>query len=127
MPILYAQTSGVLKTNSATPADIPGLSFPLTRGVGEMATIILNVPNVYAEGNGAPAGKFFIGVNRKVLEPYASFSSGPGTPKSPSRVSATLVVAVELMDAPQEIIAMWSGVDGSTVVIESPATLSAIV
>ena len=77
MPILYAQTSGVLKTNSATSADIPGLSFPLTRGVGEMATIILNVPNVYAEGNGAPAGKFFIGVNRKVLDRTPRSAPGP--------------------------------------------------
>ena len=38
----------------------------------------------------------------------------------------TLIVSVPLAHAPQTIVGMWSGVRGSTAIIDTPATLSAI-
>jgi hypothetical protein len=47
-------------------------------------------------------------------------------PQSPGRIPTTLVLAVPLANKPQIVHGMWSGVRGSTVLIDSPATLSAI-
>jgi hypothetical protein len=44
----------------------------------------------------------------------------------PGRIPTTLVVAVPLTMKPQTVLAMWQNVRGSTVNIDSPATLSAI-
>ena len=38
----------------------------------------------------------------------------------------TLIISVPLANAPQAIVALWSGVRGSTAIIDTPATLSAI-
>jgi hypothetical protein len=38
----------------------------------------------------------------------------------------TLVAGVPLTNKPQTVTALWSGVRGSTVIIDSPATLSAV-
>ena len=46
--------------------------------------------------------------------------------RAPGRVPTTLVVGVPLAIQPQTIQAVWSGVRGSTVIIDTPATLTAI-
>jgi hypothetical protein len=45
---------------------------------------------------------------------------------STGRMPATLVVSIPLGTHKQTVMGMWSGVRGSTVIIDTPATLSAI-
>jgi hypothetical protein len=127
MPVLYAQTSGTQQTNSANWAPIPGLSLTLPEGVGDQVLVILNLPNPYATGNNFPGGNIGVAVNGVVSPNYACFTYGFQVPPSTNRMPTTLVVAVPLTTAPQTVQAMWSGVRGSTVIIDSPATLSVVV
>ncbi|GKQ52641.1 hypothetical protein [Bradyrhizobium sp. Ce-3] len=123
---LYAQTSGTLSTNSASFTPINGLSITLPEGVGITSIVILNVPFPYAEGNNTPGGSFGITVNGVMSGVVAGFTYNEGTPASFGRVPTTLVVGVPLGNAAQTVQAVWSGVRGSTVVIDTPATLTAI-
>lgn len=123
---LYAQTSGVLKTNSTTFVPIPGLSLQLPEGVGTSALIILNLPNPYALGDNFPGGIMGITVNGTLSPVQASFTYNEAVPAGTGRVPTTLVVSVPLGSAAQTVTAVWSGVAGATVVIDTPATLSAI-
>jgi hypothetical protein len=117
---LYAQTSGNQSTNSGSFVPIPGLSLTIPEGAGAAALIILNVPMPYATGNNNPGGNFGVSVNGSVSPVVAGF------PPSDGRVPTTLVVSIPLASKAQVIAAVWSGVRGSTVRIDSPATLSAI-
>jgi hypothetical protein len=56
-----------------------------------------------------------------------SFTYGIQAPPSFNRMPTTPVVAVPLTLTAQTVVALWSGVRGSTVIIDSPATLSAII
>jgi len=123
---LYAQSSGTHTTNSGSWSAIPGLTFTLPEGVGVNATIILNVPNPFAQGNEYPGGNFGIQVNGTVNPVYASFTYNEAKPQSTGRVPTTLVAAVPLTTGKQTVTAVWSGIRGSTVVIDSPATLTAL-
>lgn len=123
---MFAQTTGSLHTNSATPTAIPGLTFVLPEGNGPVAIIILNIPNPYAQGNNYPGGNFWIAVNGTVQAPYASFTYGVQVPPSTNRMPTTLVVGVPLTMKPQTIQAMWGGIRGSTVLLDSPATLTGL-
>jgi mannose-binding lectin len=81
----------------------------------------------YATGNNYPGGTFGISVNGTVSPVVASFTYNEQQPASTGRIPTTLVVAVPLSQAgPQTIQAVWYGVRGSTVIIDSPATLSAV-
>jgi len=125
---LYAQTSGTQKTNSSTFVPIPGLTLTIPEGVGSAALVTLNLPNPYANGNNFPGGFFGISVNGTVSPVVACFTSSDQTPpnQNTGRSPTTLVISVPLGNAPQTIAAVWSGVRGSTAIIDSPATLSAI-
>jgi len=123
---LYAQTSGTQSTNSASFVPIPGLSLTIPEGVGTSALIILNLPMPYAEGNDNPGATIGITVNGTLSGVVAGFTYNEQVPPSTGRVPTTLVVSVPLAGAPQAIVGVWSGVRGSTVVIDTPATLSAI-
>jgi len=126
--IISAQTSGTLSTNSGSWTPIPGLAIKLPRGVNDNVLLILNVPNPYASGNNFPGGNFAIQVDGKVLGPYASFTYNEQAPPSTGRIPTTLTTPVALnQDADLKVEAVWSGVRGSTVHIDSPATLTAIV
>jgi hypothetical protein len=57
----------------------------------------------------------------------ASFTYNEVNPPSTGRIPTTLVVPVPLTTTKQVIQGMWLGVRGSKVIIDSPATLSAIV
>jgi hypothetical protein len=127
MPNYFAQTSGTLQTNASSPTPIPGLSFALPEGVGDNALVILNLPNPYAEGNNFPGGAFGITVNGAALPAVAVFTYGQQQPASYNRMPTTLVVSVPLTLKPQTIQAVWNGIRGSTVIIDSPSSLSAIV
>jgi len=125
--ILYAQTSGEESTNAGSLVPIPGLSFSLPEGVSTMALVILNLPNPYAAGDSNPDGVFGISVNGAISPVTASFTYNEVVPPSTGRIPTTLVVGVPLVTKPQTIVGMWMGVRGSTVIIDSPATLSALI
>jgi len=124
--ISYAQTQGSHSTNSGSFTLIPGLSLTLPEGVEDTALIILNVPNPYATGNANPGGTFAISVGGVVQAPIASFTYNEAVPPSSGRVPTTLVVGVPLASKPQPVLALWQNVRGSTVIIDSPASLSII-
>ncbi|QOZ31800.1 hypothetical protein [Bradyrhizobium sp. CCBAU 53421] len=123
---LYAQTAGTLSTNSGTFTPIQGLSLTIPEGVGTTAIITLNVPNPYATGTDIPGGMFGVTINGKVSPVVASFTYNE-TPSSFGRIPTTLVVGIPLDNAAQTIQAVWGGVRGSTVIIDSPASLSAVI
>jgi hypothetical protein len=123
---LYAQTSGTHSTNSGSYVAIPGLALTIPEGVGTVAIIILNLPSPYAQGNNFPGGNLGIAVNGTVSPVQASFTYNEQTPQSTGRMPTTLVVGVPLGQKPQTVTGMWSGVRGSNVIIDSPATLTAI-
>jgi len=123
---LYAQTNGTHQTNSATWTAIPGLTLTIPEGVGTSALIILNAPMPFATGNNNPGGNFGVSVGGAISTVVASFTYNETQPTSYGRVPTTLVLSVPLGPKPQTITAMWSNVRGSTVIIDSPTTLSAI-
>lgn len=123
---LYAQTAGTLSTNSASFTPMQGLTLTIPAGVGAMAIIILNVPMPYATGNDIPGGTFGVTLNGAVSTVVAGFTYNEGTPPSSGRIPTTLVVGIPLGSTPQTIQAVWCGVRGSTVIIDSPATLTAL-
>lgn len=124
---LYAQTDGKQhSTNSGSWQAIPGLSFSIPEGVDTMAIITLNVPNPYAQGNQNPGGVFGISINGTMSPVVGVFTYNEANPPSTGRVPVTVVVGVPLGNKAQAIQAMWQNVRGSNVIIDSPATLSAI-
>jgi hypothetical protein len=124
--VLYAQTSGTHSTTSGTFVAIPGLDITIPEGVNATAIVILNLPMPYAQGNNYPGGALGIAVNGTASPVTASFSYNEQNPPSTGRIPTTLVVGVPLTDKPQTVTGMWFGVRGSKVIIDSPATLTAI-
>lgn len=123
---LYAQCAAQ-STNATSWAPMKGLAFSIPEGVSATAIIILNVPMPYATGNSNPGGTFGISVNGAVSPVVASFTYNEVQPASTGRVPTTLVVGIPLANKAQTIQAVWYGVRGSTVIINSPATLTAII
>src|SRR4051794_5800606 len=125
---LYAETSGKHQTNSGTWVPIPGLSITLPEGVGTTALVILNMPNPYATGNDYPGGGFGITVNGTLSPVQAIFTYSEKAPPITGRMPTTLVVGVPLTQVKggQTVQAVWFGVRASTVIIDSPSTLSAV-
>ena len=124
---LYAQTSGTHSTDSGSFVPIPGLSITIPEGVGISALVILNLPNPFATGNDFPGGTFGISVNGTISPVVAVFTYNEQIPPSTGRIPTTLVVNVPLINKRQEIVGMWSGVRGSKVIIDTPATLSGVI
>ncbi len=123
---MYAQTSGTQSTTSGSFVAIPGLSITLPEGVDTTAIVILNLPNPYAQGNNFPGGVLGISVNGAVSPVQASFTYNEQSPVSTGRIPTTLVVGVPLGQKAQTVQGLWFGVRGSKVIIDSPATLTAI-
>ena len=124
---LYAQTDGKQhSTNSGSWSAIPGLSFSIPEGVGTMAIVTLNVPNPYAQGNQNPGGVFGISIDGTMSPVIGVFTYNEANPPSTGRVPVTVVVGVPLGSKQQTITGMWQNVRSSNVIIDSPATLSAI-
>jgi hypothetical protein len=124
---LYAQTSGTHTTDSGSFVPIPGLSITIPEGVGIAALVVLNVPNPFAQGNDFPGATFGISVAGAISPVVAVFTYNEKIPPSTGRIPTTLVISVPLTNKKQEVLAMWSGVRGSKVIIDSPATLSGII
>ena len=125
--IISAQSSGSQSTNQSAWTPMPGLSIKIPGGVGETVLAILNVPNPYASGNSNPGGNFGIQVNGALQPAYASFTYNEVNPPSTGRIPTTLCVPIVVNSKdPLVITAVWSNVRGSTVHIDSPATLTVI-
>ena len=125
--IISAQSSGNQSTNQSAWTPMPGLSIKIPGGAGEMVLLILNVPNPYATGNSNPGGNFGIEVNGAVQPAYASFTYNEVDPPSTGRIPTTLCVPFLVNSQnPLVVTAVWSNVRGSTVHIDSPATLLAV-
>jgi hypothetical protein len=125
MASVYAQTpSGQHSTNSSSWSQIPGLKVELPEGVGDTAIVTLNVPAPYATGNNFPGGVFSIAVDGKQSPIVATFSYS--VQNGNNRIPTTLVIGVPLATKKQSIEARWQNVRGSTVILDSPATLHAI-
>jgi mannose-binding lectin len=123
----YAETTGSHNTTSPVWTPIAGLAIKIPRGAGELALLILNVPNPYATGNDYPGGNFGLRVNGTVLTAYACFTYSQQQPGS-GRMPTTLCAAVPLSQSGDLLVeAVWQNIRGSTVHIDSPATLSAII
>ena len=122
---LYAQCAAQ-QTSASSWTPMTGLTFTIPEGVGTMATIILNVPNPYATGKSNPGGMFGISVNGTASPVVASFTYNEVVPPSTGRVPTTLVIGVPLGNKPQTIQAVWYGVRSSTVIIDTPATLTGL-
>jgi hypothetical protein len=123
---VYAQTTGNQLTNSGSWTAIPGLTITLPGGVQVMATVILSVPLPYATGNDFPGGNFGIEVNGTISPVVGGFTYNEQQPQATGRIPTTLVVGVPLTPSPQTVTAVWSGVRGSTVILDSPATLTGL-
>jgi hypothetical protein len=125
MAILYATTGGQ-QTNSGSFVPIPGLTLTLPGGVDTTAIVTLNLPNPYATGNNYPGGTLGITVDGTLSPVQAVFTYNEQVPPSTGRIPTTLVVGVPLTQATQTVQAVWFGVRGSTVITDSPSTLSAV-
>ncbi|HEX4408751.1 MAG TPA: hypothetical protein VH206_08265 [Xanthobacteraceae bacterium] len=126
--IISAQSIGTQSTNSGSWTPMPGLSLTLPEGVGVSALLILNIPNPYATGSNFPGGNFCIQVNGTAQSAYASFTYNEQNPPSTGRIPTTLTLTVPLSGTgTSSVVAVWSGVRGSTVHIDSPATLTAVI
>jgi hypothetical protein len=68
---------------------------------------------------------FGISINGTVSPVQAVFTYNEQNPPSTGRIPITLIVGVPLINGQQTILGMWQGVRDSTVIIDSPATLSA--
>ena len=124
MASVYAQTNGQLTTNSGSFVPIPGLKIKLPEGVGDMAIVTLNLPRPYATGNNYPGGIFCLSLDGKQLPVVAGFSYS--VQNANNRIPTTLVAGVPLATKNQTVQALWQSERGSTVILDSPSTLSAI-
>lgn len=126
--IFYAQTKGELSTNSATAVDLPGLAVTIPGWTfrSNEALVTVNIPNPYATGQDFPGGIFQVAVNGIIQDYLACFTYSNKTPESFGRVPVTLVTKVSLPQSDQSatIQVKWYGVRGSTVKLDSPASLS---
>jgi hypothetical protein len=123
---MYAQTTGKHSTNAGSLVSIPGLSVTVPAGVDTLVTVILNLPLPYAEGNNFPGLNVGVAVDKVISPVVGGFTYSEQVPQSAGRVPTTLVLAIPLAPKPQVIEGLWSGVRGSTVIIDTPATLTAL-
>ncbi len=119
MSALYAQTSQPSIKAGQPAIPIPGLSLTLPEGAGDVALVILNVPNSYATARSG--ARFDISIDGNKSPVYAAYSYSSNV-DNPALELTTLVVGVPLTLKPQAIVAWAQGC-----IIDSPATLSAIV
>jgi len=81
-----------------------------------------------SQGTNIPGGNFGLQVNGEVLSAFACFTYNEASPPSTGRVPTTLSVVTPLSNSgPTSVVAVWSGVRGATVRIDSPATLTGII
>jgi hypothetical protein len=103
------------------------LTLPAASGSLNQALLTLTVPNPYATGSDNPGGMFGISVNGAVLVPIACFTYCEKAPPTFGRMPTSLAVLVKLTSNTQAVGAVWQSVRSSNVIIDTPASLSAII
>ncbi len=128
--ILYSETAGALSTNASNWTNIPGLQFtlPAASPGQSQALITLSLPNPYATGDNNPGAYIGVSVNGAVLVPVGCFTYDTKHPESSGRRPVTLVVHVKLLNNnTQQINGVWQSVRSSTVIVDTPASMSAVI
>lgn len=133
MSIVFASIdprSNPLQTSSQNYVDIPGLKLDVSKYSNSpclTALITLNIPTPYASGNNFPGGNFIIVTDQGEQLAFGGFTYSNKTPESYGRMPFTLVTRCSLASNVSTIKAQWSNVRGSTVHIDSYASISAII
>ena len=126
--IISAQSSGTQSTSSANWTAIPGLSLTLPRGAGDSALVIITLGAPYAQGDNFPGGNVGIQVAGVVQSAYASYTYNEKVPPSTGRMPTTLSLTVPLSQTGDlQVVGVWQSIRGSKLIIDSPATLTAVV
>ncbi|OTA16248.1 hypothetical protein Xvie_02018 [Xenorhabdus vietnamensis] len=133
MAIVFASinpNSSPLKTSSQNYVDIPGLMLDVSKysnSPGLTALITLNIPTPYSSGNNYPGGNFIIITDQGEQLAYGGFTYSNKTPEAYGRMPFTLITSCSLASNISIIKAQWSNVRGSTVHIDSYASISAVI
>ncbi|CDL79880.1 hypothetical protein [Xenorhabdus cabanillasii] len=133
MAIVFASINpynNPIQTSSSNYVDIPGLEINVSRysdSPGLTALITLNVPTPYASGNNFPGGNFIIITDQGEQLASGGFTYSNKSPESYGRMPFTLVTSCSLASNISIIKAQWSNVRGSTVHIDSYASISAVI
>ncbi len=136
--IMYKAKSapGLQKTASGQWKPINGLSMTLPAAGNnfQIACVILNLTGPYVTGSSFPGAEFTVTVNGQLIPDHfaiAVFGSANkevypgGAAIRPARVPTTLVGLIGLALGTQ-LQAVWRSVNGATVVIDTPCTMTAI-
>ncbi|WP_233980796.1 hypothetical protein [Pectobacterium versatile] len=131
MSIFFQSINSKFNTSSDSWENIPGLSLSLkdlARSGSKEALVTLTVPSPYATGNNNPGIDFAITINGNILS-FGSVSYSDKHPASPGRIPFSIQIFVDLQNHGQSgtIQAQWKSVRGSTVHIDSPCSISAVV
>ena len=139
LPLYYVQSGTFLQqTNSNLWNPIAGLTLTLpvaTPNVAVTALVTLNVPSPYAKGNNFPGCKFGLMINNATppdppfadITSFSKIADPADSERSAGRVPVTLVKRIDLGPSSINVTAVWQSIRGATCVIDSPASLSAIV
>ncbi|MBD1228970.1 hypothetical protein [Xenorhabdus griffiniae] len=133
MAIVFASINphnNPIQTSSTNYVDIPGLEIDVSRysnSPGLTALITLNIPTPYASGNNFPGGNFIITTGQGEQLAFGGFTYSNKNPESYGRMPFTLVASCSLASNISIIKAQWSNIRGSTVHIDSYASISAII
>jgi mannose-binding lectin len=127
MLFAYADFPSSVQSDDWQP--MPGLALTLPPAAmgADLTLVTLNVPNPYASGGQYPGGQFAFEWNGQLLPFLAAFTASEASPESSGRTPTTLVAPLMLRDSPTTLVAVWSSIRGSTLAIDSIASLSALV
>ncbi|KWO47844.1 fucose-binding lectin II [Burkholderia sp. MSMB1459WGS] len=127
MPILSASITSAPVLTSETYVDIPGLHLDIAKeNIRDGKLLVtLNVPTPYATGNNYPGIYFAIATDKGVVAD-GCFTHSTKAPETSGRMPFTLVVAIDVDSSVTFVKGQWKSVRGSTMHIDSFASLSAI-
>ncbi|WP_053077569.1 fucose-binding lectin II [Burkholderia cepacia] len=127
MPILSASITSAPVLTSETYVDIPGLHLDLAKeNIRDGKLLVtLNVPTPYATGDNYP-GIYFAITTDKGIVADGCFTHSEKAPATSGRSPFTLVVAIDAGSDVTFVKGQWKSVRGSTMHIDSFASLSAI-
>ncbi|KVL49766.1 fucose-binding lectin II [Burkholderia cepacia] len=127
MPILSASINSAPVVKSEAYVDIPGLYLDIAKEQirdGKLL-VTLNVPTPYATGDNYPGAYFAIATDKGIVA-EGCFTHSEKAPATSGRSPFTLVVAIDVDSGVTFAKGQWKSVRGSTIHIDSFASLSAI-